>query len=274
MAVGADPAEEQLGLDGAGAVDDDDPAVVVAGDRGVPGGLGGRAAPGAEGALQEGGQVDAGEVADDHDGAGRGVHVGVVEGLDGGAVDRLDGVGGAGAGPGEPVGGVEEFGVEGLGGAPGGVGLLVDDLVQAVGDPALDLGLGEGGGAQGVGEQGEAALEPGGRDLQGDPDARVVGVGVQGGAGALQLAGELLGGEGVGALVERAGEDRGDAVQAFGFGGERGVEEDLDGDELLAGPVAVQDGDAVAESGALGGGEGPGLGVPGCGWGWKVMAGT
>lgn len=161
----------------------------------------------------------------------------------------------------------KRLGVEGLGGAPGGVGLLVDDLVEAVGDEALDLVLGEGGGAQGVGEQGEAALQTGGGDLQGDADAGVVGVGVEGGAGAFEFGGVLLGGEGVGAFAEGAGEDGGDAVEAVGFGGERGVEEDLDGDELLAGPVAVQDGDAVAEGGALGGGEGPGAGGAGLGLG-------
>ena len=95
----------------------------------------------------------------------------------------------------------------------------------------------------------------------------MVGVGVEGGAGAFEFAGELLGAEGVGALAEGPGEDGGDAVEALGLGGERGVEEDLDGDQLLAGPVAVQDGDAVAEGGALGGGERPRAGGAGRGLG-------
>ena len=89
----------------------------------------------------------------------------------------------------------------------------------------------------------------------------MVGVRVEGGAAALQLGGELLGGVLVGALGEGARHDRGDAVESGRLGLQRGVEEHLDGDDLLAGAVAAQDGQAVAERAALGGREGPGLGL-------------
>lgn len=59
----------------------------------------------------------------------------------------------------------------------------------------------------------------------------------------------------------------GDAVEAFRFGRERGVEEDVDGDQLLAGPVAVQHGDAVGEGGAVRPGERPRAGGAGLGLG-------
>ncbi len=89
----------------------------------------------------------------------------------------------------------------------------------------------------------------------------MVGVRVQGGAAALQFGGELLGGVLVGALGKGARHDRGDAVEPRRLGLQGCVEQHLDGDDLLAGAVAAQDGDAVVEPAALRGREGPGLGV-------------
>ncbi len=251
MPVRADPPDQQLGLHRTGPVHDDHPAGVVTGHRGVRGRRGRGALPAAEGGLQQGRQIGAGEVADHHHGGGRGPHVPLVEGPDRGPVDGLDRLGAAAARAGEPVGGVEQRGVQRLGGPPGRVGLLVHDLVQPVGDQPLDLVLRQRRAAQRGGQQVQAAGQPGGRDLQRNPDARVVGVRVQGGAGPLQLGRELLGRQRVGALAERPGQDRGDAVQALRLGGERGVEQHVDGHQLLAGAVAVQHRDAVAEGGAL-----------------------
>ncbi len=257
MPVGADAADEQLRLDGAGAVDDDHTAGVVGGDGRHGPGLGRGARPGAEGLGEGVVEVDAGEVADDHGGGRGGADVGLVEGAHGGGVDALDGLLGALAGAGHPELGREELGGQRHGRAAAGVGQLVRDLVQAVADQALDLVVREGRGAQGVGEQAEGLVQPGGRDLQREADAGVVGVGVEGGAAALQLGGEVLGAELVGALRERPRHDRGDAVQTLGLGGQRGVEDDLDGDDLLAGAVAAQHGQAVGQLPALGGREGP-----------------
>ena len=159
--------------------------------------------------------------------------------------------------------GREELLGELLGGAAGRVGQLVRDLVEPVAHQPLDLAVGEGGRAQRLGEQAERLGQPGDRDLQGDPDAGVVGVRVEGGAAALQLGGELLGGVLVGALRQGARHDRGDAVEALGLGVQRGVEGDLDGDDLLAGAVAAQHGQPVVQGAALGGGEGPGPGGAG-----------
>ncbi|MGX1090788.1 hypothetical protein RKD47_001469 [Streptomyces albogriseolus] len=142
-----------------------------------------------------------------------------------------------------------------------GVRQLVRDLVQAVADQPLGLAVGEGGRAQGVGDQTERLGEPGGRHLEAEADAGVVGVRVQGGAAALQLGGELLGGVLVGALGEGARHDRGDAVEALGLRVQGRVEDHLDGDDLLSGAVAAQHGQAVVEGAALGGREGPGLGL-------------
>ena len=187
----------------------------------------------------------------------------VVEGAYGGRVDLLDGLLGALARPGHARSRREQLLGELLGGAAGRAGQLVRDLVQAVADQPLDLALGEGGGAQRVGDQAEALGQTRGGDLQADPDAGVVRVGVQGGARALQLGGELLGGVLVGALGEGARHDGGDAVQAGRLGVQGGVEEHLDGDDLLAGTVAAQHGQAVVERAALGGREGPRLRLAG-----------
>ncbi|MGX1366900.1 hypothetical protein RKD19_002259 [Streptomyces canus] len=137
------------------------------------------------------------------------------------------------------------------------------DLVQAVADEALDLAVRERGRPERVGQQPEGLGETGGGHFEAEADARVVGVRVEGGAAALQLGGELLGGVLVGALGEGARHDRGDAVQAGRLGLQGRVQEHLDGDDLLAGAVAAQEGQAVVERPALGSGEGPDLGLAG-----------
>ncbi|GAA3041495.1 hypothetical protein GCM10020000_20300 [Streptomyces olivoverticillatus] len=83
---------------------------------------------------------------------------------------------------------------------------------------------------------------------------------LQGGAAALELGGELLGGELVGALGEGAGHDRGHPVQALGLGVQGRVEADFDGDDLLAGAVAAEQGQAVRQIAALGAGKAQGVG--------------
>jgi hypothetical protein len=101
----------------------------------------------------------------------------------------------------------------------------------------------------------------------------VVGVRVERGAAALQLGGELLGGELVGALGEGARHDRGDAVETRGLGLQRRREQHLDGDDLLAGAVAAQHGQAVVQRTAFGSGESPGTGLPGLGLRVEVHGG-
>ncbi|BFO15963.1 hypothetical protein SHKM778_23510 [Streptomyces sp. KM77-8] len=137
----------------------------------------------------------------------------------------------------------------------------MQDLVEAVADQPLDLAVGERRCPERVGEQAECLGEPGGRDLQAETDTGVVGVRVQGGAAALQFGGELLGGVLVGALGEGPRHDRGDAVETGRLGLQGRVEQHLHGDDLLAGAVTAQYGQAVVEAAALGGREGPGLGV-------------
>lgn len=139
------------------------------------------------------------------------------------------------------------------------------DLVQAVADQPLDLAVGEGGRPEGVGEQTERLGEAGGRHFEAQAYARVVGVRVEGGTAALQLGGEVLGGVLVGALGEGPRHDRGDAFETGRFGLQGRGQEHLDGDDLLAGAVAAQDGQAVAERAALRGGEGPGPCLAGLG---------
>lgn len=137
------------------------------------------------------------------------------------------------------------------------------DLVEPVAHQSFDLAVREGGRPEGVGEQAECLAEARGGHLQAQPDAGVVGVRVQGGAAALQLRGEVLGGVLVGALGEGARHDGGDTVETGRLGVQGGVEEHLDGDDLLAGAVAAQHGEAVVEAAALGSGERPGLGLAG-----------
>ncbi len=187
------------------------------------------------------------------------------KGAHGGRVDPPDRLLGAQARPGHPGVGREQLLGELLGGAARRVGPLVRDLVEAVADEALDLALGEGRGPQRLGDQAEGLGQTGGRDLQGDADAGVVRVGVERGAAALQLGGELLGAVLVGALGERPGHDRGHAVQALGLGLQRRVQEDLHRDDLLSGAVAAQHGQPVGQRAALGLREGPGAGRAGRG---------
>ncbi len=137
------------------------------------------------------------------------------------------------------------------------------DLVEPVAHQPFDLAVGEGGRPEGVGEQAEGLGEARDGHLQAQPDTGVVGVCVQGGAAALQLGGELLGGVLVGALGEGARHDGGDAVETGRLGVQGSVQEHLDGDDLLAGAVAAQHGEAVAQAAPLGGGERPGLGLAG-----------
>ncbi len=101
----------------------------------------------------------------------------------------------------------------------------------------------------------------------------MVGVRVEGGAGALQLGGELLGGVLVGALGEGPRHDRGQTVEAGRLGVQGGVQQHLHGDDLLAGAVAAQHRQAVVERAALGGREGPGLGLARLGPGVEVHRG-
>lgn len=263
MPVRADPADQQLRLDGSGTVHDDHTARVVRGDRGHRAGLARIARPVPDGLGEQRVQVHLGEVADD-DRRRRGrADVGVVEGAHGRGVDPPDGLLGALARTGHPGRGGEELLGQLLGGPARGVGLLVRDLVEAVADQALDLALGEGRGPQGLGDQPERLGQAGDRDLEGDPDPRVVRVGVQRGAAALQLRGELLGGALVRALGQGARHDRRHSVQPLGLGVERRVEEDLHGDNLLPGAVAAQYGQPVGQGAALGRGEGPGPGLAG-----------
>ena len=210
-------------------------------------------------------EVDVGEVADHDGGRGGGAYVLLVEGAYGRRVDRGDRLLGALARARHARGRREELPGELLGGAAGRVGGLVRDLVEPVAHQPLDLAVLEGGCPEGVGEQAERLGEPGDGDFEADPYAGVVGVRVEGGAAALQLGGELLGGVLVGALGEGTRHDRGDAVQALRLGLQRGGQEDLDGDDLLAGAVAAQHRQAVAERAALGGREGPGPGLAGLG---------
>ena len=157
----------------------------------------------------------------------------------------------------------EELLGELLGGPAGRVGQLVRDLVQAVVHQPLDLAVRERGCPERVGQQAQRLGQARGRHFEGEPYAGVVGVRVEGGAAALQLGGELLGGVLVGALGEGPRHDRGDAVQVGRLGLQGRVQEHFHGDDLLAGAVAAQDRQAVVERAALGGREGPGPGVAG-----------
>ncbi len=147
------------------------------------------------------------------------------------------------------------------------------DLVEAVADQPFDLAVREGGCPQGVGDEAERLGEARGGHLKAEPDAGVVGVRVEGGAAALQLGGELLGGVLVGALGEGARHDRGDTVEAGRLGVQGRVEEHLDGDDLLAGAVAAQYRQPVVEAAAAGRGERPRLGLAGLRLGVEVHCG-
>ena len=259
---GADPADQQLRLDGARAVHDDDPAGVVGGHRRHGPRLGRGARPGAERVAEHGVQVDAGEVADDHGGGRGGAYVLLVEGAYGRGVDGRDGLLGALARAATCARSAGNSSLE------SSLAARREGLASSCGISSRRLLTSrstslsaKAGALQGVGEQAQRLGEPGGGHLQAEPDAGVVGVRVEGGAAALQFGGELLRGVLVRALGEGARHDRGHTVEAGRLGLQGGVQEHLHGDDLLAGTVAAQHRQAVVERAALGGREGPRPGV-------------
>ena len=161
-------------------------------------------------------EVDAGEVADDHGGGGGGPYVRLVEGAYGRGVDPLDRLLGALARPGHPRGrpGTAPWRAPWRRGGPGwpvSCGISSSRLRTS-----RSTSLSANAGARSASASSPSAL--GSRETgtsRRDPDAGVVGVRVEGGAAALQLGGELLGGVLVGALGEGPRHDRGDAVQAL-----------------------------------------------------------
>ena len=233
--------------------------VSSAGDRRHGQRLGVVAGPAAERVRQHLVQVDTRQVTDDDRGGRGGPHVSLVEGADGRRVDPRDGLLGALAGPGHPRGRREQL----LGELPG---RPLAGLASSCGIPSSRLrtsrstSLSANAGARSASASSPSAWgrrESG--NLEREPRTRVVGLRVEGGAAALQLGGELLGGVLVRALGQRVHHDGGDAVEPAGLGVQRRVQADLHGDDLLPGPVAAQHGQPVGQDAAVRRGERPGL---------------
>ena len=250
-------ADDDLGLDGGGHVDDEH--LGLGGGRAGRAGIGrGVGLPGAEVLLGEGEAFRGGDVAGDGDPGAVGCVVGLVEGHDVVALDVAQSDGRAVAGVGVGVGADDGAGGD-EGGEVFGAGVGDGEAGLGLAHLAIDFFLGEGGVARDVAHEfhaeGGVALHEG----HGDAGDVVAGGGGEVAAGVIDGLGELLGGARGGAFAEQAGGHGGEA----GFlGGDVGVAgEDLEGggDERQAVILDDVDAEAVGESlrGGLGEFEGP-----------------
>ena len=178
----------------------------------------------------------------------RGEAAGVVV-EDGGLVEAGDGLDGAEDGAAEGVALPEVLGEE-----------LVDEVVGVVlvhldlfEDDALlagDVLGGEGGVEDEVGEEVECGGDVLVEDLDVEADGLFAGEGVEVAADGVDLAGELLGGAGGGALEDHVLDEVGDAVEGGGLVAGAGVDPDAHGDGADVGHGLGEDEQAVGQAGA------------------------
>jgi len=256
-------AGDDLGLDGAGSVDQENVAAEMGGERGLVGLLDGAAGPAVEGAIELLDEAGGSEIADGEEESVGGRKMSEVEGGEQVPGDGLDlRLGGGDDGVGMLA---EEHAAKALGGEKRGRGALEADGFDGVAALALEGADGKGGIAGEVGDEGDELRGEFGEAAGGDPARVRARACAEVGAEAAELLVDGMLVASVRAGAEERGGETGDAGLGESDGGGAAADDELEG--KFGDGVAFDhvDGNAAGETG--GGPRGPDDGALGSEWG-------